>query len=133
MSTRSASSDTTTQAPSVDSPMHTQWPFVERRGTDRRQNDRREYHVRMRTNPLELDASNPCTVREQEIIRLLLQGMTNKEIAQQLGIVEDTVKKHLQHVYNKFGVRRRALIILGRGGRAKPKPAGRPRGTPFVE
>jgi len=42
--------------------------------------------------------------------------MTNKQIARQLGIVEETVKKHLQHVYDKFGVRRRALVMLGQVG-----------------
>jgi DNA-binding CsgD family transcriptional regulator len=133
MSTRRASSDTTTQTPSLAPSVHTQWPFVERRSTDRRRQDRREYQVRVRTDAHELNASHPCTAREQEIVRLLLQGLTNKQIAQRLGIVEDTVKKHLQHVYNKFGVRRRALIILGRSDRAKPEPSVRARGTSFVE
>jgi DNA-binding NarL/FixJ family response regulator len=38
--------------------------------------------------------------------------MTNKQIAQTLGIEEDTVKKHLQHVYDKLAVRRRALVMI---------------------
>ena len=58
---------------------------------------------------------NPCTSREQQILELVRQGLTNKEIAFQLGIVEDTVKKHLQHVYDKLGVRRRTLAVLRRG------------------
>jgi DNA-binding NarL/FixJ family response regulator len=53
------------------------------------------------------------TAREQQIVILVRQGMTNKQIARELGIVEDTVKKHLQHVYDKIGVRRRALLVLG--------------------
>ena len=60
-----------------------------------------------------VDRPHPCTDREREIVDLLRRGMTNKQIAQQLGIVEETVKKHLQHVYDKFGVRRRALVMLG--------------------
>jgi DNA-binding CsgD family transcriptional regulator len=36
--------------------------------------------------------------------------MTNKQIARELGIVEDTVKKHLQHIYDKIGVRRRRVL-----------------------
>lgn len=53
-----------------------------------------------------------CTSREREILELVRRGRTNKEIARELGIMEDTVKKHLQHVYTKLGVRRRALLIV---------------------
>jgi DNA-binding NarL/FixJ family response regulator len=61
----------------------------------------------------------PFTAREREVVRLVRQGMTNKEIGHDLGIVEDTVKKHLQHVYDKLGVRRRSLLVVGTGrGRA---------------
>lgn len=55
---------------------------------------------------------SPLTQREKQIVGLLRQGLTNKEIARRLGIQEDTVKKHLQGVYGKVGVRRRALIAL---------------------
>jgi DNA-binding CsgD family transcriptional regulator len=63
-----------------------------------------------------VDARHPCTDREREIVELLRRGLTNKQIAQQLGIMEETVKKHLQHIYDKFGVRRRALVMLGEVG-----------------
>jgi len=39
--------------------------------------------------------------------------MTNKQIAQDLRITEDTVKKHLQHIYRKVGVHRRTLLMIG--------------------
>jgi len=58
---------------------------------------------------------NPCTSREQQVLEFVRQGLTNKEIARQLGIMEGTVKKHLQHVYDKLGVRRRAMAALSRG------------------
>jgi DNA-binding NarL/FixJ family response regulator len=61
-----------------------------------------------------IEGLSTLTVREQQIVQLLTQGLTNKRIGQQLGIVEDTVKKHLQHIYDKLGVRRRALVILGK-------------------
>ena len=54
------------------------------------------------------------TPRESQIVEHLRQGLTNKEIANRLGIREDTVKKHLQSVFAKLGVRRRALLALGR-------------------
>jgi DNA-binding CsgD family transcriptional regulator len=62
------------------------------------------------------DARHPCTDREREIVVLLRRGLTNKQIAHQLGIMEETVKKHLQHIYDKLGVRRRALVMLGEVG-----------------
>lgn len=127
MVTAIASDDRVAEATALDS--HSDGPFVERRKTDRRQGDRRQY--RTRGTGLPPGVSSQCTGRERQIIALLVQGLTNKEIATGLGIVEDTVKKHLQHVYNKLGVRRRALIILGRGGVSKPKPL--PRRTTFVE
>ncbi|HEV8333564.1 MAG TPA: helix-turn-helix transcriptional regulator [Steroidobacteraceae bacterium] len=52
------------------------------------------------------------TGREREIVDLLMQGMSNRQIAQALGIAEATVKKHLHHVYRKLGVRSRALLIV---------------------
>jgi len=64
-----------------------------------------------RDSSVQIEISVACTAREQQIVQLLMQGMTNKAIAQQLGIMEDTVKKHLQHIYDKLGVRRRALLI----------------------
>jgi DNA-binding CsgD family transcriptional regulator len=85
------------------------WPFVERRKGERRQGDRRR--AARPDVPSGLDAS-VCTVRERQILRLLVQGMTNRQIAQSLGIAEDTVKKHLHHVYKKLGVRRRTLLIV---------------------
>ena len=52
------------------------------------------------------DAS--LTLREREIVYLAGQGKTNAEIAGELWITPGTVKKHLEHVYEKLGVRGRA-------------------------
>jgi DNA-binding CsgD family transcriptional regulator len=83
--------------------------LVERRKGERRQGDRRR--ATRADLPPGPDAS-VCTSRERQIVQLLMQGMTNRQIAQTLGIAEDTVKKHLHHVYKKLGVRRRALLIV---------------------
>ena len=60
------------------------------------------------------DASEALTARELQVVALLRRGCINKEIAQELGIMEDTVKKHLQSVFAKLGVHRRALVALRR-------------------
>jgi DNA-binding CsgD family transcriptional regulator len=56
------------------------------------------------------------TPREAEVIALVLQGKTNKEIAIALDFAEDTAKKHTKNIYSKVGVSGRfALQSLLRG------------------
>jgi two-component system, NarL family, response regulator LiaR len=52
------------------------------------------------------------TERETEVLRLLVQGRSNKEIAQTLQIVEDTVKTHVKHILAKLGVQSRTQAVL---------------------
>jgi DNA-binding CsgD family transcriptional regulator len=64
--------------------------------------------------------ANPSfTGRERDIVNLLMQGMTNRQVARALGIAEGTVKKHLHHVYRKVGVRSRAMLIIDQGGKKR--------------
>ena len=50
--------------------------------------------------------------REQEVLDSLLENLSNKEIASKLNIAERTVKFHVSNLLTKFGVRRRADLIL---------------------
>ena len=50
--------------------------------------------------------------REKEVLGLLLKNFSNKEIATSLHISESTVKFHVSNVISRFGVRRRADLIL---------------------
>lgn len=52
------------------------------------------------------------TVREREILRLIDAGLSNKEIAQRLGIVVSTVKNHVHHILHKTHVTRRAQAAV---------------------
>lgn len=51
------------------------------------------------------------TPREEEVIRLLAQGLTNQEIAQRLVVAESTVKTHIRNILQKTGTRNRAEIV----------------------
>jgi DNA-binding NarL/FixJ family response regulator len=52
------------------------------------------------------------TDRQREVLRLLLQGQSNKEIARSLGVLEGTVKVHLRTVMLRLGVRNRTQLAL---------------------
>jgi DNA-binding NarL/FixJ family response regulator len=52
------------------------------------------------------------TRRELDIIRTVLDGDTNREIAARLTISENTVKRHLMHIFNKMGVSSRIELAL---------------------
>ena len=57
----------------------------------------------------EKDLSN-LTPREDEILRLIHKGYTNKQISGELGISVQTVKTHIQHILSKLGLRSRYEI-----------------------
>jgi DNA-binding NarL/FixJ family response regulator len=50
------------------------------------------------------DVEVPLTQRENEVLKQLALGLTNKEIAVELKISYETVKEHVQHVLRKIGV-----------------------------
>jgi LuxR family maltose regulon positive regulatory protein len=49
----------------------------------------------------------PLSLREQEVLKLIAAGLTNREIAETLVISPETVKKHTGSIYGKLGVRSR--------------------------
>lgn len=58
------------------------------------------------------EARAELSSRECEILNLLSQGFSNKEIAAQLDIAYQTVKVHLKHIYEKLHVRSRTEAIV---------------------
>jgi len=79
------------------------------------------------------------TAREGEIVRLLIEGRTNEEIAARLFISNHTVKNHVHHVYQKLGIGNRVQLIqcfrsaLEESGPPAPVPrAGRSRAARFL-
>ena len=51
------------------------------------------------------------TERELEVLELVAQGLTNRQVAARLFISTGTVRTHLEHVYEKLGVRTRAGAV----------------------
>lgn len=52
------------------------------------------------------------TAREMEVVNLITEGCTNKDIAKTFGISEETVKRHLTNIFNKLGVGNRLELAL---------------------
>jgi two-component system NarL family response regulator len=52
------------------------------------------------------------TLREMEVLQLLVKGRSNKEIASGLSIAEDTVKSHLKTLFTKLGVQDRTAAAV---------------------
>lgn len=58
----------------------------------------------------------PLTGREIEVLRLMANGLTNREISENLSITMNTVKSHVVHIFNKLGVndRTHAAVLASR-------------------
>jgi DNA-binding NarL/FixJ family response regulator len=81
------------------------------------------------------ESPEPLTDREVDVLRLLAQGLANKEIALALSISENTVKTHVGNVLTKLGVQSRTQAALyashiGLVGGDRGLP-GAPASTPY--
>ena len=58
------------------------------------------------------------TDRQAQVLALMVRGLSNREIAEQLGLSEGTVKIHATAVFNTLGVgsRTQALVAVARYG-----------------
>ena len=52
------------------------------------------------------------TTREREVVQCIVEGCTNKDVAKQYSISEETVKRHLSNIFDKTGVSTRLELAL---------------------
>jgi DNA-binding CsgD family transcriptional regulator len=57
-------------------------------------------------------AQGALSDRQRDVLKLIVQGMSNKEIARTLGLAEGTVKIHVAALFGKLGVHRRAAVAI---------------------
>jgi DNA-binding CsgD family transcriptional regulator len=55
--------------------------------------------------------------REQQVVSLVCEGLSNKEIGRRLGVTEGTIKVHLNSIYEQLGVRSRIELMVALSGR----------------
>ena len=58
------------------------------------------------------ESPEALTERETEVLRLLAQGQSNKQIARSLHITDKTVKTHVSNILSKLGVQSRTQATL---------------------
>jgi DNA-binding NarL/FixJ family response regulator len=73
--------------------------------------DRRLRTIGVTPVTAEQNAQRPLTGREEHVLRGIFEGLTNKQIAADLGVSESAVKATLQHVFRKTQVRTRAQLV----------------------
>lgn len=56
---------------------------------------------------------NPLSkTRTMEVIRLVCEGLSNREVGERLGVCEKTIKAYLYWIYKAYGVKRRIQLYL---------------------
>ncbi len=62
--------------------------------------------------PVRQSASQVLSRRELEVLKLLAKGLTNREVAEELFISENTVKNHVRNILEKLQLRSRMLAVM---------------------
>lgn len=75
--------------------------------------------LREKSEPEAAPLMAALTQKEQEILELLQQGLSNNEISQSTGVALSTTKWHLKNIFAKLGVANRTAAILRAGSRGR--------------
>jgi DNA-binding NarL/FixJ family response regulator len=67
------------------------------------------------------------TLREREVLELICQGLTDKEISENLGLSRNTVRNHVATLYGKIDVHRRSAAVVWARERGITGPKTRPK------
>ena len=73
----------------------------------------------IRTKPPQFNSPNGTpllTRREEDVVRLVVEGLKNREIAQRLELAEHSIRNYLYRIYDKLGVSTRVELILYNSG-----------------
>ena len=62
-------------------------------------------------SPVAQPLEEPLSERELEVLRLVVDGLSNRDIAQELVLATGTVKKHINNIFTKLNVRSRTQAV----------------------
>ena len=63
-------------------------------------------------NVLAIDGEQLLSNREQQVVRFVAEGLSNREVASRLKLSEHTIKNYLFRIYNKLGISSRVELVL---------------------
>ena len=63
------------------------------------------------------------TPREEQVVALVAEGLSNRDIAQELALSEHTVKKYLFRIFDKLGISTRVELVLYAVNHGDHRPA----------
>jgi len=69
--------------------------------------------------PRQRTPMDQLTAREQHILRLLLAGMSTRDMVEELGVSQSTVRTHVQNIFSKLGVHTRLQAVALLAGDAR--------------
>ena len=78
----------------------------------------------LRKSAMPDETSSSLTQREKEIVNAVLKGASNKDIAWQLGLGEQTIKNHLRRIFTKLHVANRVELAMHAMGHQFTNPGG---------
>jgi DNA-binding NarL/FixJ family response regulator len=64
------------------------------------------------TAVVDAQGSELLSRREQEVVRWMADGLSNREIAKEMGLSENTVKNYVYRIFNKLGVSNRVEVVM---------------------
>jgi DNA-binding NarL/FixJ family response regulator len=67
--------------------------------------------------------TNLLTPREEQVVALVADGMTNRAAALELGLSEHTIKKYLLRIFDKLGISSRVELVLYAMSHGEPRPS----------
>lgn len=70
------------------------------------------------------DSVEDLTLRERQVLDLIAQGMTNRQIGEQLGLAEKTIKNYVSELLAKLGMERRTQAAVYGAARRTDTPRG---------
>ena len=63
------------------------------------------------------------TPREEQVVALVADGLTNRQVAEELGLSEHTIKKYLLRIFDKVGTSSRVELVLYAMAHGSNRPA----------
>lgn len=73
---------------------------------------------------LGISGDNRLTSREEQVVALVADGLSNRDVATELGLSEQTVKKYLFRIFDKLGISNRVELVLYAFHHGAPQTVG---------